>query len=386
VEIDLKMTEQEILEALETILYNAEHTNQAPGLRFYARIGYESGDPYPEYYNKTIELLRALYQKLITEKEKIFLLKSFEPKPAILTLLPNQPKVNRMAFAHQDFIFVFFIKIKELDKALNMITNYITVSASKNDIFQALSEILAVEPNTFDNIKLNQILSILENFQRYTKGLQNYLSNSHLISGEKRIPMYDVKMISSYKASDPYRVKECEHLLSSIKDKIYKIKEERLSSFLKEGINYEINQDQKELQNIITEFGFNKKLNETLLKINEKLYEAKDPFDFKNCIDLTRALLNELCISIGLEIQAKKKIQPSLAIDSMGRARQYFRDNRVNFLSQGEDDFIGKYNEFISDTGVHVLQSEREYARIAKNLVIELGLFLAEKLKKYLSR
>lgn len=379
------MTEQEILEALETFLYNPEYTNKAPGLRFYTRIGYDSGDPYPKYYNKTVERLRALYQKLITEKEKNFLLQSLEPKPAILTLLPNQSKVNRLAFAHQDFIFVFFIKIKELDKALNMITNYITVSVAKNDIFQALSEILAVEPNTFDNVRLNQILSIVENFQHYTKGLQNYLSDKHLIGGGKSIPMYEVKMIDSYKVSDPYRANECERLLSGIKDKIYMIKEERLSSFLKEGINYEINQDQKELQNIITEFGFNKKMNETLLKINEKLYDAKDPFDFKNCIDLIRALLNELCISIGLEIQEKKKIQPTLAIDSMGRGRQYFRDNRVNFLSQEEDDFIGKYNAFISDTGIHVLQSEREYARIAKNLVIELGLFLVEKLKKYLS-
>jgi hypothetical protein len=152
-----------------------------------------------------------------------------------------------------------------------------------------------------------------------------------------------------------------------------------------EGINWEINQDQEQLRLVISDFGFNPALNETLRKIDQSLYEASDNFDFKNCIDLIRAFLNELCISIGGEILKRKGISPSLEITEMGRARQYFRDNRVNFLSKEEDNFLGQFNAFISHTGVHALQSEREYARISKNLVIELGLFLVERLKKYLA-
>lgn len=378
------MTEQEIIEALETILYNAEYTNKAPGLRFYAKVGHSNGDPYPEYYNKTVELLRALYQKLITEREKSFLLKSLESKPVIPALFLSKLKVYKFTFAHQDFIFVFFIKIKELDRALNMITDNSTVSATKNDMFQALSEILAIEPDTFDNIRLKQILSIVENFQHYTKGLRNYWSDMSLISGGSAIPMYDVKMISSYKASDPHRVNEIERLLSGIEDKIYKIKEKRLSSFLKEGINYEINQDQKQLQNFISEFGFNKELNEAISKINEMLYNAKDPFDFKSCIDLIRTLFEKLCISIALEIEKKKKIPPpKVPINGMGVARQYLC--KISFLLKEEDDLIDRLFYFLSDKGAHALQSEKEYSRISRNLVIELGLFLAEKLEKYLS-
>lgn len=378
------MTEQEILEAIETILYNAEYTNKASGLRFYARVGHGSGDPYYEYYNKTIELLRALYQKLITEKEKNLLLRSLEPKPGILTLLPNQPKANRLVFAHQDFIFVFFIKIKELDKALKMIASYITVSPTKNDLFRALSEILAIEPNTFDNIKLNEILSMVDKFTVFVKGLKYYNEDAHYINGNKRIPMYDTKMIGDYKVAEKYKVSECEQLINNITNRVYKIKEERLSASLLKGINYEINQDQKQLQNFITEFGFNKELNEAILKINEMLYNAKDPFDFKSCIDLIRTLFEKLCISIALEIEKKKKIAPlQVPINGMGVARQYLC--KISFLLKEEDNLIDRLYYFLSDKGAHTLQSEKEYSRISRNLVIELGLFLAEKLKKYSS-
>lgn len=378
------MSDQEIIEAIETILYNAEYTNKVHGFRFYATERSAENDFYYKYYNKTVELLRFLHQKLVDKKEKDFLLNSLAPRPGILTLLPNQPKAFQLACKHQDFVFVFLIKIKELNSALKMLARYITVSSTNNNLLKALSEILEVEPSTFDNATLNEILLIVDKFLIFINGLKYYTKNTNIISGNKRVPMYDVKKIEDYKAAEKYNAPECEQLLDNIQKRIYRIKENRLSNFL-EGVNFEINQDETQLQNIISEFGFNKKLNETISKINEKLYNAKDPFDFKNCIDLIRALLNELCKSIALEIQNKRQIQPTIPIDSMGTAEQYFRDNRVNFLTQTELEFIVKYNAFISGAGVHALQSEREYARISRNLVIELGLFLVEKLKKYLS-
>lgn len=378
------MTKQEILEDIETILYTAEYTNIPTGWRFYTRKGSDSpfmGDPVTEYYNETVELLRALHQKL-TGKEKDFLLNSLEPS---LRMLTKQSKAYTLVYAYRDFIFMFYIKIKEIDKALKLISDRVIITEAKVNVFQAMNEVLTIEPETFDNIRLNEILSIVDNFNIFIKNLKDFLVDAHYIIEEKRVPAFDKTKINDYKASNSGQVRACEPLLDIIKNRIFKIKKERLSASLLEGVNFEVNQDQTQLQNIITEFGFNKKLNETISKINEKLYDAEDPFDFKNCIDLIRALLNELCVSIALEIQEKKQIQPTLPIDSMGTAEQYFRDRRVNFLTQSEHDFLAKYNAFISDAGVHALQSEREHARISRNLVIELGLFLVERLKKYLT-
>lgn len=377
------MTEQEILENLETILYNAEYTNKVHGFRFYAEAIVPPGESICEFHNKTVELLRALYQKLVNNKEKDFLLKNLEPRPGILSLLPNQPKVYQFARKHQDFVFVFLIKIKELDRAFKMLTNYIIVSSTNNDLFQALSEILDVESSTFDNTELNEILSIVDKFIIFINGLKYYTKGTQIITGGGRVPMYDVKKIADYKAAEKYYIPVCEELLDTIKKRVYKIKEERLSTFL-EGVNFEINQDQEELQNIISEFGFDKRLNDLILKINEVLYNAQDPFDFKGCIDHIRTLLEKLCVSIALEIEKVKKIPPpQTPINGMGVARQYF--GKINFLIKEEDDLLDRLYYFLSDKGSHALQSEREYVRLSKNLVIEFGLFLAEKLKKYLS-
>jgi len=379
------MIDQEILKSIEVILYNAEHSNKT-GWKFYVAKIRPGSDAEYIYYNETVELLRALYQKLVSNKEKEFLLKSIYPKTGLL-LLVRQPKAARLVLSHQDFVFMFFIKIKDLDRALKMITDRIIITSTKGQLFHVLNEILYFEPNTFDNMKLDEILSMVDTFKNFITNLKNYIKFASIpFNGKQFVPSYDVGKLSEYKASEFFAIKDCENLLLGIERKAYHIEHQRLSLSLREGINYEINQDQDQLQNIIVGFGFDKKLNETIKKINEKLYDAKDLFDFKNCIDLIRALLNELCISIALEIQNKRHIQPTLIVDSMGRARSYFIDKRIKFLSEQEDKFVGEYNAFISDAGVHALQSEREYARISRNLVIEIGLFLVEKLKKYLNQ
>ena len=382
------MTEQEILENLETILYTAKYTNEPPGWKFYFRKveGSLMGDPVTEYYNETVELLRALYQKL-NKKEKEYLLHILEPKnPLTLLFLANQPKCNGLIFSRQDFIFMFYVKIKEIDKALKLIRDRVIINEAKVNILRVLYEVLQIEPEIFDSPKLKQILSIIDSFNNFLIDLRHFLVDSQKsIDGQIWIPAYDKTKIADYKASDNTQIVACEQLLKIIENRLFIIKKERLSASLFEGVNFEINQDQTQLQNVITEFGFDKELNEIISKVNEKLYNAKDSFDFKNCIDLIRAFFETLCISIALEIQNKKQITPSESIDKMGKAENYFLDKRVKFLTQAEHDLIVKFNGFISSKGVHALQSETEYARISRNLAIELGLFLMEKLRKYLT-
>ena len=151
-----------------------------------------------------------------------------------------------------------------------------------------------------------------------------------------------------------------------------------------EGINLEINQDQEFLKATIREFRFNPALNESLDKISQHLHGAKDEFEFKASIDLIRAFLNELCVSIACEIERVTKIKHSEVIKKMGAALAYFNDKRIKFLSESEFEFLSKFNKFISDRGVHSLKSEKEYARIARNFVVEFGLFLVKRLEKYI--
>lgn len=101
-----------------------------------------------------------------------------------------------------------------------------------------------------------------------------------------------------------------------------------------------------------------------------------------------KSFLNDLCVSIALKIERKTSITSAESIKEgrkMGRAMAYFRDKRINFLSLEEDALLGSLNSFMFHKGVHVLKSGREYARISRNMAIEIGLFLGRKLEKYLS-
>ena len=169
---------------------------------------------------------------------------------------------------------------------------------------------------------------------------------------------------------------------------IKKIREIKLDILKKEyqEINKEVNQDRVVLQETISKFNFDEKLNESLNKIEEKLFDAKDKFDFKGCVDLTRSFLEEICLSIALKIEHDKSLLFHLdPAHKMNSILGHLKSKQVNFLTEKEEALISKLYGFFSDVSVHALDSERECARISRNFGIEMGLFLLEKLEKYLS-
>ena len=152
-----------------------------------------------------------------------------------------------------------------------------------------------------------------------------------------------------------------------------------------QGVNLEINQDKEELKLKIREFKFNPELNECLDKF-EIDFQKADKFDMKSCIGHIRTFIEKLVVSIAVRIEEKSKIPSSEHIDKIGKARNYLKDKRVNFLSQKQDEFLGGFYGLASDEniGAHSLTSNKEHARIIKNQAIELGLFLVKLLDKRL--
>ena len=63
-----------------------------------------------------------------------------------------------------------------------------------------------------------------------------------------------------------------------------------------------------------------------------------------------------------------------------GEALRYLLDNAV--LTKPEELFASQFYSLMSDTGVHALIAEREYARLMRNIGIEYGLLLLTKLDK----
>lgn len=383
------MTEQEILKALESILYSPSYNPGGDRRLFYIQKKQGTRTFYV-FSNKTIERLLALSQKLVTETEKTCFWEIFKSRKPILFLQtfqkPLYSKVQRRIFKHQDFIFIFFIKSHKIDEALDIIDRNIIISSNKNQSLIVLLEALIFDPTIFNNLHLDRISLIVEKYRSFIYNWGEYIK----VKRDKRapIPTETIQINHAYENIKLSDFNECKSLLEQIEDAINQIRLAQLDSFLFEGINLEINRDQEKLKEIITTFGFDPILNESINKIDQKLYIAQDKFDFKDCIGLIRTFLNDLCVSTALEIAKKTNIPPSESIEEgrkMGKAMAYFRDKRVNFLSQEENKLLEALNSFMSHKGVHVLKSDREYARISRNMAIEIGLFLGKRLQKYLS-
>lgn len=379
------MTNDEIIDSIDTIFYNAEYTGAQPYERFYRPHRDKEGKSYYKFENETIALLKALYEKIPSVEAKEFFLKSLRPTLFLIRMINPVVKFAKYAGSKRDFIFVFYIKIKQLNDALGFLDPGKAFTSDTTKFLHALLEILTFEPNIFSEDYLKKILEIVEGYQSFIRQKENYdkRAKASLGNGGAFIPMWDEKQESEYKNSDSRAIYESEEVLNTIKGTVYKIKKHRLKLIWLEGINLEVNQDQEQVQNLIKNFGFSLELEEALSKINEKVYIADDKFDFKGCIDLIRSFLNELCKSVASRVEEVSTIQHSEDITEMGKAMSYLRRKDIAFLDAEEDSFVTSFNALLSQKGVHKLTSDKEYARISKNVAIETGLFLLERLSKY---
>jgi hypothetical protein len=150
-----------------------------------------------------------------------------------------------------------------------------------------------------------------------------------------------------------------------------------LKGYLLEGLNLEVNQDKEIVQSYLERFGFSKTLIETL-GVVEQLYRAPGTtFETKSCIGHLRSFLENL----------QREAIPNLAVKYGGSAPSRWGDGLAflrekGFLTKAEEGFASGLYTLMSDEAVHPLIADREYARLARNMVIEYGLLFLRKLEK----
>lgn len=150
-----------------------------------------------------------------------------------------------------------------------------------------------------------------------------------------------------------------------------------LKTSLLEGLNLEINQDKSQVQHYLKQFGFSPLLSSSLDQADSLYQEHKTVFDSKSCLGHLRSFLENLQKETMPRIHAKLGgTLPS----SWGSGLAYLRGQ--NILSEAEEEFASSLYRLISDEGVHPLVAEREYSRLARNMVIEYALLFLTKINK----
>ncbi|MBI3027792.1 hypothetical protein HYY70_06805 [Candidatus Woesearchaeota archaeon] len=148
------------------------------------------------------------------------------------------------------------------------------------------------------------------------------------------------------------------------------------------SVNIEINQDKKELVKKFEYLEFDGKYNELLIDIDKYIYGDTPKIVNSGMIGNLRAFLENLVKDIAIRMSQKFKEQiPHLEDRSeMGDKRGYIKQKFG--LSDSENKFINNFIDILHAEGGHDFVSEKEYFRLARNIAIEISLFLLSKYEK----
>ena len=174
-----------------------------------------------------------------------------------------------------------------------------------------------------------------------------------------------------------HMLREVPRLCSSIVEECRSSRYLYTKGSLLPGMNLEVNQDKSKVQTFLKKLGFTQLLIESLDEA-EKLYRtAATPFELKSCLGHLRSFVEHLHLQAC--VGARQKYGGSLPL-KWGDALKYLVDH--NLLTKQEDQFFSSLYTLVSDTGVHPLIADREYARLMRNMSIECGLLLLTKLDR----
>ena len=171
--------------------------------------------------------------------------------------------------------------------------------------------------------------------------------------------------------------REVPELCDSILEACRKAKYLYVKGSLLPGMNLEVNQDKGAVRTFLEKLGFTALLIQSLDEA-ERLYRAAvTPFELKSSMGHLRSFLEQLHLQACTFLHGR--FGGNLPT-RWGGAHQYLRDHDV--LTDKEQQFAIHFYALMSDTSVHPLVAEREYARLMRNMSIEYGLLLLTKLDR----
>jgi hypothetical protein len=162
---------------------------------------------------------------------------------------------------------------------------------------------------------------------------------------------------------------------------IERIRYLRLLKELSEGANPEINTDKQTLISEMEELGFRRDIVDALQEVERKLTGASTTFDFRGCMDLSRAAFEKIVEEAARRsAPLKSKPLPPAGSGPFAPWKQLLQNCGV--VDDKEADLLQKFYGFVSSAGTHDLGSAAQEARLTKNIAIELGLLLVSRVQK----
>jgi len=150
-----------------------------------------------------------------------------------------------------------------------------------------------------------------------------------------------------------------------------------LKGRLQRTVNLEVESDKARVEGFLTKVGFSNDMINTLNAAENDYRSTTNPFELKSCLGHIRSFLEHLHREAAKSIAAAAG---NTVVDRWGDAILYLRQQ--GYFTKQHEAFIASLYSLISDTSVHPLGAEREYARLLRNVVIEYGVMFLTVLAK----
>ena len=317
-----------------------------------------------EFKAPNVNLLKALDNKLNTNKEREFFWSELQA-----TFRPDSNYHDLVSLS-----FETMFRLNKIKEAVKLLIERFEVTLPYLNLLRRLIENLRFEYNVFDDGLLNTIGDWAEKL----------IDENRIVDIRTKVSHIEGKYW--FKGDELIKPCSLEKYIDDIKKLINEIQHSRLQEELLEDVNWEINQDINKVEEKIELFRMSKELSEGIREIEKTYRKAGSAFDFKTCVDYTRSFLENLNKEVIPKIENKCGIKFTGDISKAKEVIDYFGKKGVDFLIEKEQNLCRDVYGLASDLGVHSLVSKREYARISKNIIVEMALLILDRLEKYLSK
>jgi hypothetical protein len=260
---------------------------------------------------------------------------------------------------------------------LPLIVEFLARRGEKQPLIRAISEAAPSPGLTLLLMQLEEMIAL--NFTLFTEEEYSKIQVS-ISSINKNMAAFSARRrpSSTAESNTIYNVcREIPVLCKSVVEECRKAKYIYLKGSLLPGMNLEVNQDKVTVRTFLEKLGFTEPLIRSLDETEKSYRTAATPFELKSSMGHLRSFLEQLHLQACA--LAHRKLGGSLP-EKWGEAIQYLRDRDV--LTTKEQQFAANFYTLMSDTTVHPLVADREYARLMRNMSIEYGLLLLTKLDK----
>jgi hypothetical protein len=150
-----------------------------------------------------------------------------------------------------------------------------------------------------------------------------------------------------------------------------------LKGALQRTVNLEVESDKAKVEGYLATLGFSNDMIKALNAAENDYRSTTNPFELKSCLGHIRSFLEHLHREAARSIAAAAG---ATVVDRWGDVTIFLRQQ--GYFTREHEEFITSLYKLISDTSVHPLGAEREYARLLRNVVIEYGVMFLTTLAK----